>query len=187
MKIILIRHGKTRGNTLRRYVGSTDEELCPDASFDYVYPDCDAVVSSPMKRCLQTAKLIYPDKDVKICPSLRECDFGDFENKSYEDLKDDVRYKRWLDSGGDHAFPNGEEPKDFRRRSVSGFYASLEEEAQNVAFVVHGGTIMAIMCELFGGGFYDYMTDNGGGYVVEYDGKEKTARGFEPLMKGEKI
>ena len=29
MKIVLIRHGMTEGNVSRRYIGITDENLCP--------------------------------------------------------------------------------------------------------------------------------------------------------------
>ena len=32
--------------------------------------------------------------DIEICDKLKECDFGDFENKSYEDLKDNPDYQR---------------------------------------------------------------------------------------------
>ncbi len=183
MKIILIRHGETRGNRLKRYIGAADEELLDVKSLNYAYPECDRVISSPMKRCIQTAEFIYPGREIEICPKLRECDFGDFENKSYEDLKDDAYYNKWLKSGGVLPFPNGEAPKDFKRRSVSGFYEFLRPGAGDAAFIVHGGTIMAVMSELFGGGFYDYMTENGGGYVIWYDGAEETARSFKPLMK----
>ena len=43
------------------------------------YPEVDAVVSSPLKRCTETAKLIYPDKEPMILNGLIEYDFGEFE------------------------------------------------------------------------------------------------------------
>ena len=82
MKIILIRHGMTEGNYKRRYIGVTDEDLRDTKCLGVEYPDCKRIVSSPMKRCVQTARFIYPDKPIGICEKLRECDFGDFENKS---------------------------------------------------------------------------------------------------------
>lgn len=85
------------------------------------YPDCKRIVSSPMKRCVQTARFIYPDKPIEICEKLRECDFGDFENKSYEDLKDNADYQKWLDSSGTMPFPNGEAHEDFVNRCVEDF------------------------------------------------------------------
>ena len=63
MKLIFIRHGKTAGNLERRYIGRTDEPLCDEGIAEILgkeYHDADIVVASPMKRCVQTAELIYP-------------------------------------------------------------------------------------------------------------------------------
>lgn len=65
VKIIFIRHGRTAGNLEKRYIGRTDEPLCKEGITELEsikYPDCDAVFASPMNRCLQTAKFIYPEK-----------------------------------------------------------------------------------------------------------------------------
>ena len=175
MKIILIRHGMTEGNYKRRYIGVTDEDLRDTKCLGVEYPDCKRIVSSPMKRCVQTARFIYPDKPIEICEKLRECDFGDFENKSYEDLKDNADYQKWLDSGGKLPFPNGEAHEDFVKRCVEGFFEMTDGETADTAFVIHGGSIMAIMQRLFGGGFYDYQVKNGGGYVFEYNSDTKQA------------
>ena len=94
MKIILIRHGMTEGNLKRRYIGTTDEDLINTDCLKGDYPKCERVVASPLKRCIQTAEYIYPNVDIEICDKLKECDFGDFENKSYEDLKDNPDYQR---------------------------------------------------------------------------------------------
>lgn len=123
------------------------------------------VVASPLKRCIQTAEYIYPNVDIEICDKLKECDFGDFENKSYEDLKDNPDYQKWLDSNGELPFPNGETHEDFKNRCKEGFFESLTE--RDTAFVIHGGSIMAIMQKLFGGNFYDYQVKNGCGYEFE--------------------
>ena len=93
MTIILIRHGETLGNAEKRYIGRTDEPLS-EAGRKAVaenaargkYPPADIVFSSPMKLCLETALLIYPDKTVTVEENLREIDFGIFEGKSYAEL-----------------------------------------------------------------------------------------------------
>ena len=83
MRWILIRHGKTKGNLEGRYIGCrSDEPLCPEGRADLkqrVYPAVSRVYASPMRRCLETAGLLYPDAPVEIVPDLRECDFGTFE------------------------------------------------------------------------------------------------------------
>ena len=84
MRILLIRHGLTAGNKEKRYIGRTDEPLCPEglaALGQCSYPCCAALVSSPMQRCRQTAQILFPAQKIHICEALRECDFGDFEGK----------------------------------------------------------------------------------------------------------
>ena len=83
MKIIFIRHGQTKGNEEKRYIGRTDESLSQKGIEEIknrLYPDADTVWVSPMKRCVETAKIIYPDSKYKfamifvnvILVSLRE-------------------------------------------------------------------------------------------------------------------
>ena len=90
MKIVLIRHGATAGNIKKRYIGITDEDLCASGIESIhnnikagYYQEVQAVYVSPMKRCRQTAKLIYPEYKQHIVPDFRECDFGIFEGKNF--------------------------------------------------------------------------------------------------------
>ena len=70
MKWVLIRHGKTQGNLEHRYIGSqTDESLCPQGISELKemhYPPVQRVFVSPMKRCLETAALLYPGIPAEI-------------------------------------------------------------------------------------------------------------------------
>ena len=153
MKLIFIRHGSTAGNLEGRYIGRTDESLCEEGirqlrrkldSGDY--PEADVVWCSPMQRCLQTARLIYPAAETLTERDLRECDFGRFENKTYRELSGDGDYQAWIDSGGTLPFPEGEDPERFRERTCRAFLKivlSCREE-DRVAFVVQGGTNMYV-------------------------------------------
>lgn len=177
MRIIFIRHGKTKGNLEKRYIGRTDEPLCAEGIEELRrrrYPDCSLVIASPMKRCVESAKLIYPNKELILCDDLRECDFGDFEGRNYLELSNNPDYQKWIDSGGAMPFPNGEDHEEFKTRCVRGFLTAIENCPENgtIAFVIHGGAIMAIL-ERFAippRGFYDYQVSNGGGYITEFDG-----------------
>ena len=84
MRWFLIRHGKTQGNLEHRYIGNrTDEPLCEQGIAELKtkhYPMVQRVFVSPMKRCLETAALLYPGVPVDVVDDFRECDFGDFEN-----------------------------------------------------------------------------------------------------------
>lgn len=93
MELILIRHLKTPGNEKRQYIGSTDEELSEQEVLNFKqrykidsYPQVQQVIVSPMKRCIQTAELIYPEVQIQQESLLKECDFGIFEGKTYEEL-----------------------------------------------------------------------------------------------------
>src|SRR5699024_3561475 len=119
MKIVLIRHLCTPGNEKKQYIGRTDESLSEKAVEAFrrsrnSYPEVQKVIASPMKRCIETARLIYPQADICTEPMLRECDFGLFEGRTYEELKDEPAYIAWLGSGGTTAFPGGEAQEEFR-------------------------------------------------------------------------
>ena len=39
------------------------------------------LISSPLKRCVETAKIYFSDIALQLQPKLKESDFGLFENK----------------------------------------------------------------------------------------------------------
>ena len=151
LKLILVRHGETQGNKLKRYIGKrTDEPLCPEAGnmlAQLAYPEVQAVYASPMIRCTQTAGILFPGKKLNIID----------------------------DSGGLLPFPGGESREEFKRRNVTGFQKAVNGCLRNgislAALVVHGGTIMNVMEEYADEdrSFYDWHVQNGKGYEVEID------------------
>ena len=114
MQILWIRHGQTPGNVQRRYVGRTDEGLTDEAKSclqkkKVLMQDLcvqteggrnpgkwyhagafvpDFVYSSPMMRCRETAEILFPGQVLCVQEGLQEKDFGDFEYKNYEELKE---------------------------------------------------------------------------------------------------
>lgn len=183
MEIVLIRHGKTKGNLEGRYVGKTDEPLLASSREELLKSEfgkfCpDLVYCSPMLRCLQTAEVLFPGREICRKEGLRETDFGEFEYNNYEELNGNPAYQAWIDSGGMLAFPGGESGADFRKRCCRAFVSCIqdakEKRAQKIAIVAHGGTIMSIM-ERYGkpeGDFYSWHVDNGGGYRGELEEKD---------------
>ena len=169
MELYFIRHGRTPGNKEKRYIGRTDESILPESAADlrdcaargkYGYPE--VLFVSPMKRCIETADIIYPGMEMHIIRDFRECDFGSFEGKNYRELSGNPDYQKWIDSGGTMSFPEGESMEEMTNRVMKGFYKALDvANGRDAAFVVHGGTIMAVMSRIDGGNFYDYQLDNG--------------------------
>ena len=186
-ELLLIRHGKTAGNLLGRYIGSrTDEPLCEEGREGLggkQLPEVERLYASPMKRCVETAELLWPgfdQKKIEIVTDLRECDFGDFENKNYKELSGNEDYQAWIDSNGTLPFPNGESMDVFKSRCRNAFAQIVEEVSVaerewkasgetgtfRAGIVVHGGTIMAIL-EQYGypkRAYFDYQVKNGCGY-----------------------
>lgn len=187
-EIVLLRHSMTRGNLEGRYIGCrTDEPLCAEGIRlleNRMYPAVERIYASPMRRCMETAQIIWGNEiPVTPVPSLRECDFGDFENKNYEELNKVPAYQAWIDSNGTLPFPGGEAMERFKARCQEGFRELVREimeletefcskEHKGVAFraalVVHGGTVMAVL-ERFGfpkKDYFDYQVKNGCGYIL---------------------
>ena len=170
--ITLIRHGKTSGNRENRYVGITDEALSSEGELDLktrAYPKADIVFSSPMIRCIQTAKIIYPAMEPIVISELRETDFGRFEGKNYQELSGDKEYQSWIESNGEAPFPGGESRSQASSRAMKGFEKLLaqSQDYKNISVVAHGGTIMAILSNIFGGDYYSYHVENGEGYTFD--------------------
>lgn len=182
LKILLVRHSMTYGNTLGRYIGGrTDEPLCQkgiELLQGKCYPKASVIYVSPMRRCVETAQYIWGEaEDLRVVADFRECDFGEFENKNYQELSGNPAYQAWIDSNGTLPFPDGEETTAFKERCQRAFAALVWElreleksctEELTAAVVVHGGTIMSIL-EQFGypkKGYYDYQVKNGCGYVL---------------------
>ena len=186
MLIYLIRHGKAAGNLSGRYIGKTDEGLCPEGrtaleairqrflSGKDALPRPETVYTSALKRTRETAAVLFPDLPVCVRAGFNECDFGEFEYKNYRELSGNPSYQKWVDSGGTLPFPGGESHENFVNRSAETFSRAVEELSagkKTAAFVVHGGTVMAVM-ERFAfpqNGFYAWQVKNGCGFAAELD------------------
>lgn len=173
MKIYLFRHAATKGNLEKRYVGCTDEDILEESknTISKLKIDVDKVVASPLVRCIQTAKLFFPTYKYEIIDSLKECDFGDFEYKNYKELNGNTDYQNFINSNGTCGFPNGESREQFQNRCIQGFKEVIERntDKNSMAFVVHGGTIMAILDKFSNPhkDYYDWQIGNGHGFSME--------------------
>ena len=179
MIINFIRHGKTNGNLEKRYIGRTDESLCENGRTqlsERKYPDCDIVISSTMKRCLETAELIYPSGKIIAVNGLEECDFGDFEGKNYIELNGNSDYQKWIDSDGKLPFPNGENTENFKKRCIVTFKKTVQKysDVGVISFVVHGGTIMSVLEKYVvpKKHYFDFQVKNGNGFITEFDNEK---------------
>ncbi len=196
MKLVLLRHGMTFGNEKKRYIGITDEDLSEQGKAQVEILKEQLLLEgvlgkevkkmyvavSPMKRCRQTAELLNLWKTEEkedqciatiVDDRLRECDFGLFENKNYLELKEEPLYQKWIDSNGTMDFPEGDNIVKWKERCQQAFVFHMkkaeEQGYEQIVFVIHGGSIMAIM-ERFDEeekGYYDYHVENANGYLCQ--------------------
>ena len=187
IKCYLIRHEKTYGNTLGRYIGVTDEPLYRESIPELEkreYPKTDAVFASPLKRCVETAEIIYPHQNISTVKLLSECNFGEFENKNAKELEINPKYQEWIDSYGTLPFPGGESQAEFRQRCLEGMQEIIEQcmdqNIHSIALVVHGGTIMSIMSAYARPKeeYFTWQIGNGNGFELEIDEEHKNAVDF---------
>lgn len=179
IELLFIRHGATAGNLARRYIGRTDEPLCPAGlaqaeALEAQHLQADRVIVSPLLRARQTAELVFPGHEITIEPGFAETDFGIFEGKNADELADCPAYRAWVDTGCQGPIPRGESVADFKARCCAAFEAQIQTlpEGCRAALVVHGGVIMAI-CEAYTlprRDFYSYHLPNGGLLRARYAG-----------------
>ena len=150
----IIKHGLTKGNEEGRYIGSTDEPLSERGVLELDtlceelrYPQVQVVYSSPLVRCVQTAEIIYPNTLIKTVNDIREYDFGIFENKSMEELKNTPEFKKWAEKAMLESPASGEKKADFDKRINSGLRWIISDMMSkgitSAAVVTHGGVIMS--------------------------------------------
>lgn len=176
-KIHLIRHGATGANEEGRYIGVTDVGLSEEGKQhlrllkeDCEYPYLQKLYSSPLKRCVQTAEILYPELSVNVMSRLGEYNFGRFENRLMSELQEDEEFIAWMNG---EAQPDGVETSaEFIQRCKDGFSAVLSDMMKNklssVGIITHGGVIMNLLA-CFGlpqRQPYAWLAENGTGYTV---------------------
>lgn len=156
MELVAVRHGITAWNLERRYQGQQDIPLLfPDAEAGLLAlrkalksERFDAIYSSDLQRCQQTlqwAEVAKAGVPLTLEPRLRELDFGEYEGKVYDELKDLPHYRAWIDSVGELQIPGGESAAQLRQR-LDAWLQDLATQArsdsyQKVLTVTHGGVI----------------------------------------------
>lgn len=187
INLTLIRHGKTPSNREHRYLGVTEETLSGEGRKQLeILAEKDILKKpwllfiSPMLRCQESAGILFPGREAYPIEEWREMNFGAYEGKNYEDLKNDSYYQKWIDSNGTLPFPEGESQQEYIKRCHRGLLTATkiiqkevaenqmtESQPRNITAVVHGGTIMALLHILAGGNYFDYQVKNGGGYCCK--------------------
>lgn len=164
-RISVLRHGMTEANEKGIYIGKTDIPLSAKGAGEiaaktdeFDYPSVHRVYSSPLRRCTETAEILFPETELKTVDDLRELDFGDFENKSVDELINNDDYKKWLKGGKDSRSPNGESLEEMTARTYKALHNiimdMMNDGITHSAMITHAG-IISNMLSCFGLPKYD--------------------------------
>ncbi|MDN6196065.1 MAG: histidine phosphatase family protein [Atopostipes suicloacalis] len=179
--LTLFRHGLTRENEKRQYLGWTNAPLSRKGKLETkelakklkgVNPD--KIITSDLIRCQQTTNLLFPNRKSLKMSDFREMHFGDFEGKSYAELKKKEEYQDWLNSSFKLSPANGESFSIFADRIEEGLAKVidlLEPEDMNYLLVSHAGVIRFLLSNLVNSEkeFFDWQVPHGRGYQLNWE------------------
>lgn len=159
-ELILIRHGQTEGNRLKKYMGHLDLSLNKEGKKEaarlkkiFKKEKIDSLFSSDLKRCIETAEFIKTGKKIQKTEQLREVNFGIFENLTYEEMK--KKYPKQVEEWGNdwinYQPENGESVKIMSNRVIKFVDSLLENKNEKIIIVTHHGCISAILAHYITG------------------------------------
>jgi alpha-ribazole phosphatase len=166
--LYLIRHLPTAGNRERKYIGWTDEPISKSVEWNWSLPETPKhVYGSDLRRARQSAALYFPQASFDADAGWRECNFGEFEGKTYAELEKNKDYRKWIDDPYAFAPPGGESLRDVEARVVT----ALTQLPNRAVVVTHGGPIRAILTKFSPDkkGFWSWEIPHGTGYRLEWE------------------
>lgn len=176
-RLHFIRHGLTEANVTGKYVGVTDLPLTDDGAdqLDAIrvkgeLPETGLLFTSPLKRCVESCEILFPETEPIIIDEFKEFDFGDFENKAAAELENNPQYIEWI--SGRACPPNGEGSDEFVKRVCLGLNKAvrimMEREVFEATAVMHGGVMMTLFaaCALPQRHAVEWSSPVGGGYTA---------------------
>ena len=161
MRITLVRHGETVGQSSIRYYGATDlplsdlgreqmrrvAETLRDERFD-------AVFSSRLQRSMEAAELIAAGRaPVRALAGFDEVNFGRWEGWTREEIaeRDPENYRVWQLRRPDFRYPEGDSRPEFEARVGAAARDLLESISHDsVLMVLHRGVIAVLLTQLLG-------------------------------------
>lgn len=154
MELWLMRHAPTEWNERRIFLGSTDlplSETGRNSVKEWRLPagmNPELIFASPLLRARQTAAALFPGREIHLDARLQEMALGDWEGRSYEEVKKllsaEDRDREWR--GLDFASHGGE--------SLRQVMARLHEWLQELLAGEGKGPVLAISHKMAITAFY---------------------------------
>lgn len=156
-EVYLLRHGDTEATENGYYAGWMDISLSEKGRKRIVrvretlpFNDFQKIFVSPLKRAIETARIVSSDSPLEICKEIQERSFGVWEGKRWEDIEtlfpEDM--KKWRENPLLFTPPGGESFKVILERVVSFWERLLREPPGRYLVVTHGGVIRSLLVHL---------------------------------------
>lgn len=160
LQLTLVCHASTPWGEQERFQGWSDPQLSEQGVSEaevlrerLAGEEWDQVVTSDLARCVDTARIAFPEAEMEFDPDWREMHFGDWEGLTYEECleRDGARFRGWITHPAASAPPGGEAFGDFWMR-VERAMKALPQEGK-VLVITHSGTIRVALSRLLDLGF----------------------------------
>jgi len=177
--LTFIRGAFTQAGKEGRFLGLADHPPHPDGiallrdrALQGEYTQAQAVFSSPLARCVESARAIYPYSEIIVAGQLASFDYGAFSGKDYVDIIADKQFEDWAKADQLLALPGGEAPYAFIGRcgeALRTIAAHVQKNKfESVSVVTHQAVISAILQRYSTSHclYKDYQLDYGGGLTA---------------------
>jgi len=165
MLLYIIRHGETQFNADRRLQGQFDaplndygRELARKTALGLQDVPFDLVLTSPLERAVETAKLVLGNREIPFMTDQRLIEFGmgEWESLLFEEIyrldTEQIFQMYWDDTFNYPGAPGGESTMKVLERTKAFWDEVIHNpEYQNKTILIssHGGTIRAILHNIY--------------------------------------
>lgn len=113
----------------------------------------DAIYCSPQPRTQQTAQLLAARRglEIRVDTAFDEVDLGDWEGRTFQDVRDDPAWSHWLERRGSAQPPGGEPFADVATRAMEGLRTLVGRHPDRYVLIVsHGDVLKAMIASCLG-------------------------------------
>jgi len=158
--LVLVRHAPT-SETGKRLTGrlpgvaldDRGRRRAADVSFALAGREIDAVYTSPVLRCRETARAVAEPHDLDPIPyrSLIEVDYGEWSGRTLGSLRRTKAWRQVVEAPSRVQFPGGERLLDVQARAVAAAEElSAAHGSKTIVLVTHGDVIKAMLAHYLG-------------------------------------
>lgn len=179
--LTLVRHGESEANVRHMLSGWMDVDLNENGKKELrelrrsvEYPESEAYFCSPLKRCKDTFRILFPDKCPTISDEYKEINFRTLEGHILPTKEEIYTYfSSWVE---DKPVKDEETISDVMKRGSKALLDTVgkcEKEGKHSATIVtHSGIMRSSVIALFNldkKEFLDMFVPNGLGYVLTFE------------------